>query len=75
MFFRYCPKDVCRLAPAEANAFVLGEPHIVWDDGNPVRHACPVTFYRAEVDIRLRIPTEADVLRDFDLVMSLLAGQ
>lgn len=71
-FFRYAPKDVRRLAPAEANAFVLGEPEIVWEDGNPERHRCSVTFYRSEVDTSRRIPTEAEVLRDFDLVMDLV---
>ncbi len=74
-FFRYSPKDVRAIAPVEANAFVLGDPEIVWQDGNPEFHSCPVTFFRANVDTRLRIPTEEQVLKDFDLTMELILSE
>lgn len=71
-FFRYCPKDIRQGAPAEANAFQLvGDGEIVWQDGNPTHHKHAVAYYRANVDTTLRIPTESDVLQNFDLTMQL----
>lgn len=71
-FFRYCPKDVRKIAPPEANAFnFVSDPEIVWNDGNPTHHKVSVVFFRANVDTTLRIPTEAEILRDFALTMKL----
>ncbi len=71
-FFRYSPNDVRRIAPREANAFCfVNEPTIVWNDRNPTHHTVEVAFFRANVDTKLRLPTEKEILRDFDLTMKL----
>lgn len=67
-FFRYDPADVRRIAPPGANAFVLGDPELAGGSA----HRAPVTFYAAEVDVTRRIPTEKDILSDFDLLMNVL---
>lgn len=70
--FRYDVRDVRRMAPGGANAFTFGEPKIAPNDGDPKEHVCPVTFYKAEVDVSRRIPREGEIRRDFDLTMSLV---
>jgi len=70
--FRYSPKDVRRIAPPQANAFrLVGDGDTVWTDGNPTHHTHDVVFYCANVDTRLRIPTEKEILQDFELTLEL----
>jgi hypothetical protein len=71
-FFRYCPKDVRKIAPPNANAFTFTtDGEIVSSGGNPTHHKIGVAFYHADVDTTLRLPTEDEILKDFDLTMKL----
>lgn len=70
--YRFDPADVRRIAPPNANAFVIHEPQIDWEDGNPVSHSAQVTFYDAVVDTALRIPRVREVMKNYKLMMYLL---
>lgn len=72
-FFKYGIKEVERIAPKGANAYLLpGEVEIEWHDGNPTHHVAPVEFYHVEIDASQRMLRSADLYNDFALLMELL---
>lgn len=72
-FFKYGIKEVERIAPRGANAYLLpGEIKMEWHNGNPTHHVTPVEFYRVEVDTTQRMLRQDEVRADYDLMMSLM---
>lgn len=71
-FFKYGIDEVRRIAPPEANAYMVGDIRIEWKDGDPTHHVGPVTFYKVTVDTSQRLVRMDDIYRDYDLMMSLI---
>jgi hypothetical protein len=69
-FLRYDLKEVAAIAPAEANAYTLGEAGIV--DGTDAKvHFVEVTFYKADIDLKNRLLTQEEIEKDDDLLVKL----
>lgn len=75
-FFKYDIREVETMKPTDTNAYmVVGEPEIIWDDGNPTRQHVDVQFYRVEVDTSQRLVRDEELRNDFDTLMKLLADE
>ena len=73
MFFRYDIKELQALRLQNANAYaIIGEPTIIWNDGNPTHHRADVQFYHVEVDTTRRLVRKDELKNDFDILMVLL---
>ncbi|MDO8556180.1 MAG: hypothetical protein Q7R96_03335 [Nanoarchaeota archaeon] len=73
-FFKYELSDVRNILPAGANAFLMGEPEIRWEDGNPTHQVCPIMFYQVKVDASRRILRTEEIRQNFSLMKQLLAA-
>lgn len=72
-FFKYGVKEVMRLAPPEANAYLLpADVDIEWVDGDPRYHITRIEWYHVEVDASQRMMREEDLWNDLDLMLELI---
>lgn len=67
-FFKYGIKEVERIAPCGANAYYLPGEVCRGGDG----FITGIQFFRVEVDTSRRMPRQADVQNNFELLMQLL---
>ncbi len=72
-FFRYDVQDVKAVAPPNAKGFVIAEPEIVWNNGDPTHHKAMVTFYRIKADTTRRLRQRQDIEGDYEIQLQLLA--
>jgi len=71
--FTYPVSEVRRMAPPDANAYMIDNPNFeLVDEGSPKNHTAEVTFFRVEIDTSMRVMKRAEVYRDFDLMMALV---
>lgn len=71
-FFKYHQADVRKICPEGANAYTVGEPTVIYEGGNPVKHAVSIRFYSADVDTSRRILREEEIKGNIGLVQKLL---
>jgi hypothetical protein len=64
-FLKYGIKEVERIAPRGANAYVIGD-NITKRRGEMLM---PIKFYRVEVDTSRRLPRMAEIYSDFETIM------
>ncbi|HSX41890.1 MAG TPA: hypothetical protein VLE93_00900, partial [Candidatus Saccharimonadales bacterium] len=71
-FFKYELDSVREILPEGANAFYIGEPTNIWENGNPEKQSAPIAFYQATIDPTRRLLRTAEIQNNLDLVLSLL---
>lgn len=71
-FLKYSVDEVKRVAPPEANAYVVEDFEIECTDGNPSHHLVSVTFFAATVDASRRVLRQSEIDANDELVMKLL---
>ena len=71
--FKYEISRVREFAPPQANAYCfVGEPEIVWKDGNPELQTCDIQFYRVEVDTGKQVMRAQDLSHNYELTLKLM---
>ncbi|HEU0051268.1 MAG TPA: hypothetical protein VFQ60_04425, partial [Patescibacteria group bacterium] len=71
-YFKYGIKEVSRLAPKGANAYMFTQPIITNPPGRKMQHTTGVKFFKVEVDTSRRVIRDEDVYRDYEFMMSLI---
>lgn len=75
-FFRYNLREMKSIAPLGANAYVVvGDPQIIWKDGNPTLHCARVQFYRVEIDTSRRLVHRKVLCNEYDTLMRILVKE
>lgn len=73
VFFRFDMKEIKRIAPPEANAFMFkGEPEIEMENGNAKYHTAPIQFYKISGSSKFRLPRPEKVRGNYELLMKLM---
>lgn len=72
-FFKYEIDEMIRQAPPQANAYrFVGEPEIVWKDGDAHSQTCDVQFYKITVDSSQEIMRSQELSHNFELMLHLI---
>ncbi|MBI4141213.1 hypothetical protein HY485_05240 [Candidatus Woesearchaeota archaeon] len=68
--FKYELDTVKKLLPDCANAFVMGEPHNVWENGDPKYQEAPITFFNVEINPTKRLLTPDEARKDWERILT-----
>lgn len=67
--FKYEVDTVRKILPQGANAFAMGEPHIVSDGRNPKYHDCPIKFFSVTVDTTKRLLQDDEARKQYKRIL------